>query len=82
MGKPRNNTAIDIYRDFRRDTAILINWLGDELATLDDNAAQEPDNWKFAGEVAHVRQQLRQIVMVLAILDVDGIEQEIHRRRK
>jgi len=82
MGIPRNNTAADIYRDFRRDVAVLIEWLNEQLTVLDDKAAQEPTRWDWAGTAGHVRQQLRQVVMELAGLDADGIEQEIRRRRR
>lgn len=81
MGRPRNNTAADIYRQFRRDVTVLLDWLGDELAALDDNAATEPDRWDWAGDIGDIRQRLRQVVMNLLHLDVEQIEQEIARRR-
>jgi hypothetical protein len=80
--KPRNHSAADIYREFRRDVAVLIEWLNEELAAPGARAAQEPARWDFAGDVGHVRQQLRQIIMELAGLDADAIEQVIRRRRK
>lgn len=81
MGRPRNNTAIDIYREFRRDVDVLLEWLNEELAATDDNAAAEPDRWDWAGDAGHVRQQLRQIVMDLSRMDVEQAEREVARRR-
>lgn len=80
--KPRNHSAADTYREFRRDVAVLLEWLDEELAASDDNAAVEPANWTFAGDVGDVRQRLRQIVMGLAGVDVEQAEQEIRCRRK
>ena len=82
MGKPRNNTAAGIYRRFLTDVSVLIDWLNDELAALDDNAAKEPDNWKFAVATADVRQQLRQIVMDLSHMDSEQAERGITSRRR
>ena len=62
-------TAAGTYEKRRKDVAVIIDCIQMELKKHAAQAKEEPANWGCAGDLGHVREQLKQVLMFLTNMD-------------
>ena len=82
MNIDRNKTtAKEAYDAHRADIEVLLDWLGMELDTHEQNSIDEPKNWGLANEIGHVKTQLKQTLAFLSGNEVAEINQALEELR-
>jgi len=71
-------TAAEQYTVFNNDCAILLDLIGQELNAHTGRAKKEPKSWAWVGDVAHVRETLKNILAQFMVGQF-GSETEVHR---
>jgi len=67
-------TAAERYADHQNDIGALMDCIQQELEVHASQAAKEPKNWGYPGDLAHVRGSLKQILAGFLISRYDWAE--------
>ena len=70
----KKTTARELYHQRRREIAGLLKWLNAELDKHDQAAANEPQDYGYAGNLGHVQEKLVEIVAFLSNQESTEIE--------
>lgn len=63
MKKATRETAAATYETRRREIAAMIGFLQSQLDAHAEKAAQDPRNWGYAGDLAQIRQNLKETLV-------------------
>ena len=72
-------TAAERYAENQKDIAVLIDLIGEELRVHAQEAAKEPKDWGYPGDLGSVREGMKRILESLLIGRYDWSETEASR---
>ena len=73
MKTTAKQTARETYETRQREIAAMLEFLKCELEGHAQKAAQDPRNWGFPGDLAHIRENLKEtLVFVMGGYDEDA----------
>ncbi len=72
-----DKTAIETYRERRRDVAALLDWLEQELHDHSNRAERDASNWCYAGDLGYVRVRLVELLSHVSSIPETEIEEAL-----
>lgn len=63
--KKQKSSVAEIYADTKSGVSAILDLIGKEMKRHEENAAKEPNNWRYVTEIEWLRCRFSEILMVL-----------------